>query len=136
MYFRKVSQICISRNTSVSQGFANVISHAFASFAQIRKYGFAVFRKLLQFMVSQAFARIHKDSQMDFRRDLPRIRKCKNHGFSQGLAMGSLLMNSECNLASVTWHDTKSQSGYLAKVWKVEMCCITYFLIYNIHIVT
>ena len=71
-----------------------MISHAFASFEQIRKYGFAVFGKLSQFMVSQAFARISKDSQMDFRRDSPRIRKCENHGFSQGFAMGTLLMLS------------------------------------------
>ena len=60
MYFRKVSQICFRRNTSVSQAFANVISHAFASVAQSRKYGFAVFCKLSQFMVSQGFARIRK----------------------------------------------------------------------------
>ena len=29
---------------------------------------------------------------MDFRSDSPKIRKCKNDGFSQGFAMGSLLM--------------------------------------------
>ena len=53
---------------------------------------FASLRRLSQFMVSQAFARIRKLSQMDFRRDSPRIRKCENHGFSQGFAMGTLLM--------------------------------------------
>ena len=47
---------------------------------------------LSQFKVSQAFARIHKDSQMDFRRDSQKIRKCENHGFSQGFALGRLLM--------------------------------------------
>ena len=72
MYFRKVSQICISRNTSVSQGFANVISHAFASFAQIRKYGFAVFRKLSQAFAIHGFASFRKDSQ----------------GFANGLSQG------------------------------------------------
>ena len=98
--FRKVSQIVRIRKCKMhvfSQGLANMlsqkyfsfqalanaISHAFASFVHICKYGFAVFRKLSQFMVSQAFARIRKDSQMDFRRDSPRIRKCENHGFSQ-----------------------------------------------------
>ena len=29
---------------------------------------------------------------MDFRSDSPKIRECENHGFSQGFAMGSLLM--------------------------------------------
>ena len=110
--FRKVSQIVFSQGFASAKCmyFASFRKYAFAiilrfrklsqvwfrrlsqAFAQIRKYGFAVFRKLSQFMVSQAFARIRKDSQMDFRNHSPRIRKCENHGFSQGFAMGTLLM--------------------------------------------
>ena len=47
-----------------------MVSQAYQAFVQIRKYGFAVFSKLLQFMVSQSLARFCKDSKMDFRKDL------------------------------------------------------------------
>ena len=72
MYFRKLLQICFRRNTSVLQAFANMISHAFASFARISKYGFAVFSKLLQAFTIHGFTSFRKDSQ----------------GFANGLSQG------------------------------------------------
>ena len=45
----------------------------------------AVLSKLSQFMVLQGFAMYCKWT-------FARILKCKNHGFSQGFAMGTLLM--------------------------------------------
>ena len=79
----------------LSQAFAHMLLQKYFSFVSFRKYDFTCFRKLqansqisfcsvgklLKFMVSQGFARIRKESQMDFRRDLSRIRKCENHGF-------------------------------------------------------
>ena len=71
----------------VSEAFANLLSQKYSGFASFRKYDFACFRKLSrkfanmvsqclasfrklsQFMVSQAFARIRKDSQMGFRKE-------------------------------------------------------------------
>ena len=53
--------------------FANMIFACFRKlsrkFANIVLQCFTSFRMLLQFMVSQAFARIRKESQMDFRKD-------------------------------------------------------------------
>ena len=78
--------------------FANMISHAFASFranSQIWvcsvSQAFATFRKLSQFMVLQAFARSRKDSQMDFRKDLQVQKSCffariRNGHFADGAA--------------------------------------------------
>ena len=102
-----------------SQGFANLLSQKYFSFASFRKCDFklacfcklwanlqiwfsctftvfASFSKFLQFVLfSQAFARICKNSKMNFCRDSPRVRKYENHGFLQGFAMGTLLMYTD-----------------------------------------
>ena len=70
----KVQQICLQvilRFSKLSQVWFRRLSQGFA---QICKYGFTVFS---QYMVSQTFARIRKESQMDFRNHSPRIRKSK-----------------------------------------------------------
>ena len=89
MCFRKLSQICFRSNTNVSQAFANMISQAFASF---RANSQIWFRSVSQAFAIHGFASFRNDSQMDFRNHSPRICKCENHGFSQGFAMGTLLM--------------------------------------------
>ena len=89
MYFRKLSQICFRNNTKVSQAFASMISQAFASF---RANSQIWFRSVSQAFAIHGFASFRNDSQMDFRNHSPRICKCENHGFSQGFAMGTLLM--------------------------------------------
>ena len=90
------------RFRSVSQYFASFRKYDFAGFRKLsRKFTnmvsqcFASFCKLLQFMVLQAFARISKDSQMDFRKHSPRIRnesQVLKSWVLQGFAIGTLLM--------------------------------------------
>ena len=91
--FSKLSQICICRNTQVSHAFANMarISQALASiranrFRRVSQY-FASFRNLWFRKLLQGFTRFRKWT-------FARIRKCENHGFSQGFTgtMGTLLM--------------------------------------------
>ena len=104
MYFRKVSQICFRRNTSFSKFspmWFSMLSQASCKFKSMVMQCFASFSKLSQFMLSQAFARIRKDLQMDFRRDSPRISKCESHGFSQGFAMSTF---NDFAASDVTWN--------------------------------
>ena len=57
---------------------------------------FVSFRKLSQFMVSQGLARIRKWTFATIRQGSRNHspRKCENHGFLQGFAMGTLLMEA------------------------------------------
>ena len=48
---------------------------------------------------------------MDFRNHSPRIRKCENHGFSQGFAMDTLLMVDSQQKISLE-HDDKDIRGH------------------------
>ena len=126
--FRKVQQIVFS------QGFASAKCMYFRNFASYRKYSFAEifrFRKLLQIwflMLSRAFEQIcnygfavlkfasfhnlwfRKLSQVFARIrkwTFARIRQCKNHGFSQGFAMGTLLMSRSYSWAVSTSRDAR-----------------------------
>ena len=69
-----------------------MILQAFTALAHYSRYVFSVLSKVLQFTVtvfqSLSFATFHKVLQIDFRKDS----LVQNLGFSQGLAMGNLLM--------------------------------------------
>ena len=91
-----------------SQAFANMLSQKYLGFANFRKYDFARFRELSRKFanalsqcfaifrkLSHGFAGIRKWTFAGVRHW--RIRKCENHGFSQGFAMpvGTLLMRPQ-----------------------------------------